>query len=72
MTVLRELLADAGTRRLVATTLQRDRSTVYRWWMGLSFPARADAERLVALLAPQGLDFNGCYTTNGRDTDARG
>ena len=64
MSVLRELLADAATRRLVAATLGRDRSTVYRWWVGTSFPARADAEQLVALLAAQGLDFNGCYATD--------
>ena len=37
------------------------RGAVYPWQAGKSYPTRADAERLVALLAVYGLDFNGCY-----------
>lgn len=61
MTLLQELLSDALIRRAVVADLGRDRVTVYRWWRGLSFPGRADAERLASLLADRGLDFNGCY-----------
>ena len=61
MTVLQGLLSDAEIRRAVAAELGKDRSTLYRWRRGLSFPTRADAERLVVFLSGHGLDFNGCY-----------
>lgn len=66
MTFLRELLADPAVRRRVAKVLERDRSTVYRWHAGKTYPARQDAERLVELLRDRGLDFNGCYCTGGQ------
>ena len=61
MTGLQELLCDAEIRRAVAAEMGKNRSTLYRWRRGLSFPTRPDAERLVALLSGHGLDFNGCY-----------
>ena len=70
MTLLRELLADLEVRRQVVARLERDRSTVYRWRMGISYPDRRDAVRLVELLQDRGLDFNGCYTPKGQDADA--
>lgn len=48
------------TSQVIAAT-GRNRSTVWRWQNGLSFPARPDVERLIALYGPERLDFNGCY-----------
>lgn len=62
ITPLQKLLRDKVVApRQVREFTGRDRSTVYRWTTGESFPERLDCERLIELFGADVLDFNGCY-----------
>ena len=73
MTLLQRLLADRAALPVdLVDRLGCDRVTVYRWQTGRSFPSGRYARRLVELLRPQGLDFNGCYWPEVQGEDVHG
>lgn len=62
MTLLQRLLAAPDELPFdFIVRVRCDRTTLYRWQTGKSFPSRRYARLLVEVLRPQGLDFNGCY-----------
>lgn len=63
------LLNQSEPIKAVRQALGVERTVIWQWKRGVSFPNRLNAEKLIDFYGPARLDYNGCFIASVEITD---